>query len=92
MKPSSSYEVLTHIFQELLDKCKKYREEQMTTLKDMYNRLVGTLKTASTLIGTSCDTAPDALVPHLHAAPDLSVRMKPFLDHWKDNVQEAITE
>ena len=64
----------------------------MVSLKDMYSRLVSTLRTAASLIGGSCDTAPEALAPHLHVAPDLSVRMKPFLEHWRENVQEAIIE
>ncbi|ROT67978.1 hypothetical protein C7M84_013925 [Penaeus vannamei] len=76
---------------ELLEECSQRREEEVKKLKETYETLVRTLSSAGLLVAGAEDGAPESLAAHIRAAPELRVRLAPFLAHWRGNVQEAIT-
>ncbi|XP_068224168.1 LOW QUALITY PROTEIN: dynein axonemal heavy chain 10-like [Palaemon carinicauda] len=75
---------------ELMEVCSDRRDEVLEVLEETYEKLVTTLGSAGLLLDGAEEGAPEQLAIHIRAAPDLKLRLKPFLEHWRHNVKEAI--
>ncbi|XP_064083938.1 uncharacterized protein LOC135199712 [Macrobrachium nipponense] len=75
---------------ELMEVCSNRRDEALEILEETYDKLVTTLGSAGLLLDSAEEGAPEQLAIHIRAAPDLKLRLGPFLEHWKHNVKEAI--
>ncbi|KAK3856111.1 hypothetical protein Pcinc_037534 [Petrolisthes cinctipes] len=77
--------------QELVTTCRQRCDAAVEELVEMYERLVTTLGSAGLLVAGAEEGAPEPLAAHIRAAPDIKTRLAPFLIHWRQNVQEAVT-